>query len=99
MTAVTVRTQGSAIGELMELADDFAARALAHEAFRDRARPSSVVQHHHAHSATLWRLAEAQLRARVSALEPQARIVPAARAGQDPVASAAALIEAASVST
>ena len=61
--------QGVALGGLVELADDFAARALAQETSRDRARAGSVVQHQHAHSATLWRLAEALLRARISALE------------------------------
>jgi hypothetical protein len=96
---MTAGELGSTIGELIGLADDFAARALAQEALRDCARPGSVVQRHHAHSATLWRLAEAQLKARISALEPQARIAPPARSGQDPGASAAALIEAASVST
>ena len=69
MTAVTAGEQGSTIGELVRLADDFAARALAQEASRDRVRPGSVVQQQHAHSATLWRLAEALLRARISALE------------------------------
>jgi hypothetical protein len=96
---MTAGELGSTIGELIGLADDFAARALAQEALRDCARPGSVVQRHHAHSATLWRLAEAQLKARISALEPHARIAPAAPSGQDPDASAAALIEAASVST
>lgn len=59
----------SVIGELSLAADEFAARALAQEAFRDRARPGTSVHHQHAHSATLWRLAEGCLRARIQELE------------------------------
>jgi hypothetical protein len=59
----------SVIGELRLAADEFAARALVQEGFRDRARPGTGVQHHHAHSATLWRLAERCLRARIEELE------------------------------
>ena len=59
----------SVIGELTLAADDFAARALVQEAFRDRARPGTSVHHQHAHSATLWRVAEGCLRARIQQLE------------------------------
>lgn len=61
--------RASAIIELRILADDFAARAQSQETFRDRVRPGSGVHHHHAHSATLWRLAEGSLRARIHELE------------------------------
>jgi hypothetical protein len=57
------------IAELTLAADDFAARALLQEACRDRARPGTGVHHQHAHSATLWRLAEGCLRARIQQLE------------------------------
>ena len=57
------------ITELTLAADEFAARALLQEACRDRARPGTGVHHQHAHSATLWRLAEGCLRARIQQLE------------------------------
>lgn len=68
MTGVTFE-RGSLIGELAGAADDFAARAEMQEARRDSARPGTGAQHLHAHSATLWRLAESSLRARIQALE------------------------------
>ena len=65
-----VTVQGaSVITELTLAADEFAARALLQEACRDRARPGTGVHHQHAHSATLWRLAEGCLRARIQQLE------------------------------
>ena len=65
-----VTVQGvSVITELTLVADEFAARALLQEACRDRARPGTGVHHQHAHSATLWRLAEGCLRARIQQLE------------------------------
>ena len=65
-----VTVQGvSVITELTIAADEFAARALLQEACRDRARPGTGVHHQHAHSATLWRLAEGCLRARIQQLE------------------------------
>ena len=60
---------GLVITELMRAADEFAARAQLQEASRDRARPGTGVHHQHAHSATLWRLAEGCLRARIQQLE------------------------------
>jgi hypothetical protein len=68
MTEVSVEpaTVFSALGGV---ADDFAARAQAQETCRDRARPGTGVHHLHAHSATLWRLAETSLRARIHELE------------------------------
>ena len=64
-----VTVQGvSVITELTLVADEFAARALLQEACRDRARPGTGVHHQHAHSATLWRQAEAALRSRIAEL-------------------------------
>ena len=60
------------VSTLGSVADDFAARALAHEACRDRARPGTPVHHHHAHSATLWRQAESSVRARMAELDSTA---------------------------
>jgi hypothetical protein len=68
MTA-TVEARDTAISALMCVADDFAARALAQEASRDRARPGTGVHHLHAHSATLWRQAEGSIRSRIAELE------------------------------
>jgi hypothetical protein len=68
MEAVAVE-RGSAVSELIGVADDFAARAIMQEASRDRARPGTAVHHVHAHSATLWRQAESTLRARIRELE------------------------------
>ena len=68
MTETTVE-RASVITELGIVADDFAARAQTQEACRDRARPGTGVHHLHAHSATLWRLAESCLRARIHELE------------------------------
>lgn len=65
----TVDTRASAISALMCVADDFAARALAQEASRDRARPGTGVHHLYAHSATLWRQAEGSIRSRIRELE------------------------------
>lgn len=67
MTGVTVE-QTTVISELGGVADDFAARAQVQEIYRDRARPGTGAHHLHAHSATLWRLAESCLRARVQEL-------------------------------
>ena len=69
MTAVTADQRPSAISELMAAADDFAERARLQEARRDLARPGTGVFHQHAHSATLWRLAEERLRTQVRELE------------------------------
>ncbi len=66
-TSVEART--TAITALRSAADDFAARALAQEASRDRARPGTGVHHMHAHSATLWRQAEVSIRSRIRELE------------------------------
>ncbi|HEY0642799.1 MAG TPA: hypothetical protein VGD39_05220 [Nocardioides sp.] len=71
----------SVISELALAADDFAARALVQEAFRDRARPGTGVHHQHAHSATLWRMAEACLRARIQELELGAAAIVESAAG------------------
>lgn len=69
MTGPTIDERIAAISELMRAADDFAARALLQEAFRDRSRPGTGPHHQHAHSATLWRLAEQELRVRIHELE------------------------------
>ena len=68
MTA-TADERATAITALRGAADDFAARALAQEASRDRARPGTGVHHLHAHSATLWRQAEGSIRSRIRELE------------------------------
>lgn len=66
---MTMQVDGPpAISALSSVADDFAARALAQELFRDRARPGTAVHHLHAHSATLWRQAESSLRAQIEEL-------------------------------
>lgn len=65
MTALVGGERTSADRVLAEAAEAFAARALEQEVLRDRARPGTMVQHHHAHSATLWHSAEAILRARI----------------------------------
>lgn len=70
MTEVTVDGRSVAIAALIEAADDFAVRAQRQEACRDRAQPGTGRHHQHAHSATLWRLAEQALRARISELGP-----------------------------
>ena len=58
-----------AISELIEAANEFAERALVQETSRDRSRPGTGLHHQHAHSATLWRLAERRLRTRICELE------------------------------
>ena len=68
MTGVQVE-QVSLAGVLASVADDFAARALMQETYRDRARPGTGVHHLHAHSATLWRQAEDSMRARIAELD------------------------------
>lgn len=68
MSVVTVDPRSQVIIELVGAADDFARRAQAQEARRDRARPGTAAHHQHAHSATLWRLAEKTLRARIDEL-------------------------------
>lgn len=69
MRRMTVDQRSAAIRELVRAADHFAARALLQEACRDRSRPGTGMHHQHAHSATQWRIAEQELRARVRALE------------------------------
>jgi hypothetical protein len=69
MTTVTADERPSAISELIAAADDFAERARAQEVRRDLSRPGTSVFHQHAHSATLWRLAEDRLRTQVRELE------------------------------
>ncbi len=69
MTDVTVDWRTVAIDALSGAADDFAVRAQLQEACRDRAQPGTGRHHHYAHSATLWRLAEQSVRARISELE------------------------------
>lgn len=69
MTVPTTDEGRVAIRELIEAADEFAARALLEEASRDRSRPGTGLHHQHAHSATLWRLAERRLRTRIRELE------------------------------
>ena len=59
------------VRELQQAADDFAERAAAQETLRDRARPGTGPHHQHAHSATLWRLAERTLRTRIEQLDEQ----------------------------
>jgi hypothetical protein len=68
MTEVTVG-HSLVLIELRGAADDFAARAQSQEIYRDRALPGTSAHHLHAHSATLWRLAESSLRARIRDLE------------------------------
>jgi hypothetical protein len=70
MRAKAADERAVAISELLRAADHFASRALLQEACRDRSRPGTGLHHQHAHSATLWRLAEQELRARAGALEP-----------------------------
>jgi hypothetical protein len=69
MTTFALKETATVIRELALAADAFAVRAREQEACRDRARPGTAVQHRHAHSATLWRLAEQSLRTRVEELE------------------------------
>ena len=69
MTGVTVDERTTAISELMGAADDFAERAQMQETYRDRSRPGTGSYHQHAHSATLWRMAERILRTRIRELE------------------------------
>ena len=68
MTAVPAHDLAAAIGELLVAAEDFADRARAQEASRDLSRPGTGRHHQHAHSATLWRLAERRLRERIAEL-------------------------------
>lgn len=68
MTAPTLDETATVIRELTVAADAFAVRAQEQEVCRDRARPGTAVQHRHAHSATLWRLAEKSLRTRIAEL-------------------------------
>ena len=69
MTGRMIDERTAAIRELMVAADDFAERAQMQEACRDRSRPGTGLHHQHAHSATLWRLAEGRLRTRIRELE------------------------------
>ena len=73
MAEVTVE-RASAVIELGIVADDFAARAHTQETNRDRARPGTSVHHLYAHSATLWRLAESSLRARIHEIEMESAV-------------------------
>jgi hypothetical protein len=70
MTALAGEEQTAVVCALADAADAFAVRAHEQEVLRDRARPGTMVHHHHAHSATLWRSAEASLRARIGELAP-----------------------------
>jgi hypothetical protein len=65
----TREERAAAISELVVVADDFAARAQAQEGCRDRSTPGTGRHHQHAHSATLWRMAERQVRTRIRELE------------------------------
>lgn len=69
MTGRMIDERTAAIRELMCAADDFAERAHMEETCRDRSRPGTGPHHQHAHSATLWHLAERRLRARIRELE------------------------------
>lgn len=69
MEELTIHERTAAISELMGAADYFAERAQLQEAHRDRSRPGTGPHHQHAHSATLWRLAERTLRTRIQELE------------------------------
>jgi hypothetical protein len=66
MTALVGEERTAVVCALADAADAFAVRAHEQEVLRDRARPGTMVHHHHAHSATLWRSAEASLRTRIS---------------------------------
>lgn len=68
MTTFALEESATVIRELTLAADAFALRAQEQEACRDRARPGTAVQHRHAHSATLWRMAEKSLRSRIQEL-------------------------------
>src|SRR5688500_10379213 len=61
MSRLTIDERGAAIHELISAADEFAERAQLQETCRDRSRPGTGSHHQHAHSATLWRLAEQRL--------------------------------------
>jgi len=69
MTGITIDERTAAISELVGAADDFAERAQMQETCRDRSRPGTGSHHEHAHSATLWRMAERMLRTRIRELE------------------------------
>ena len=69
MRGTTIDQENATIRQLVAAAEDFAVRARAEEARRDRARPGTGVFHQHAHSATLWRQAEVRLRTQVRELE------------------------------
>jgi hypothetical protein len=71
MTAVAGEERTAVVCALADAADAFAVRAHEQEVLRDRARPGTMVHHHHAHSATLWRSAESSLRARIGELAPR----------------------------
>ena len=69
MGGPTIDEGNPAICELLTAADEFAERARVQEDRRDRSRPGTGSHHRHAHSATLWRLAERRLRTRIAELE------------------------------
>ena len=58
MGRLVIDERVAAIHELMAAADEFAQRAELQETCRDRSRPGTGSHHQHAHSATLWRLAQ-----------------------------------------
>ncbi len=69
MGRLVIDERVAAIDELIAAADDFAERAQLQETCRDRSRPGTGSHHQHAHSATLWRLAEQRLRTRILELQ------------------------------
>ena len=69
MGRLVIDERVAAIDELIAAADEFAERAQLQETCRDRSRPGTGSHHQHAHSATLWRVAEQRLRTRILALE------------------------------
>ena len=69
MGKLVIDERVAAIDELIAAADEFAERARLQETCRDRSRPGTGSHHQHAHSATLWRLAEQRLRTRILELQ------------------------------
>jgi hypothetical protein len=69
MGRLVIDERVAAIDELTAAADEFAKRAQLQETCRDRSRAGTGSHHQHAHSATLWRLAEQRLRTRILELE------------------------------
>jgi hypothetical protein len=81
VTTIPAHDLVAAIGELLVAAEDFAERARAQEVCRDLSRPGTGRHHQHAHSATLWRMAERTLRDRVVELSTGDALAPALSAG------------------